>query len=49
MDIVHKMLIKSGNWTEDVLSNLEWWDKIEYLRDIANEAAKKKYKTKEDL
>ena len=41
MPFVHKKLKEYG-YSEEVLSNLERWDKIEYLRDIANEHLNRK-------
>lgn len=48
MDIVHRLLIKHGRRSEEVLAKLERWDKIDLLRKYANLAAKKKVKTPDD-
>lgn len=48
MEIVHRLLRKHGNFSEEVLSKLERWDKIDFLRKYANDAAKKKHKKPED-
>ena len=48
METVHRLLRNHGNFSEEVLSKLERWDKIDFLRKFANEAAKKKHKTHDD-
>lgn len=49
MEIVHNLLKQHGKFSEEVLSKLERWDKIDFLRKFANEAVKKKKKTPEDI
>lgn len=48
MDKVEGLLIKSGLYTKKILDKLERWDKIDYLRKLANKTAKKKIKTEDD-
>lgn len=48
MDKVEGLLIKSGLYTKKILDKLERWDKIDYLRKLANKTAKKKIKNEHD-
>ena len=48
MEKIHKLLIKYENINENILSRLERWDKIDFLRFIANKLLTKKNKTKEE-
>lgn len=48
MERVHYLLKKYGNYSEEVLSKLERWDKIDFLRILANDLLHKKNKTAEE-
>ena len=48
MDRVHYLLRKFGNYSEQVLEKLERWDKIDFLRVLANKYLSKKNKTPEE-
>ncbi len=48
MERVHELLKKYGNYSEEVLQKLERWDKIDFLRDLANKFLHKKNKTLEE-
>lgn len=48
MEKVHELLKKYGNFSEEVLQKLERWDKIDFLRLLANKFLHKKNKTAEE-